>query len=54
MTNAAGESSTTIWTLKLVSEPPYFETDPTDFRVVVGYDVTYTFPTIIDGSHTPT
>ncbi len=33
---------------------PEFVTDPTDFRVVIGYDETYTFPTITDGSHSPT
>ncbi len=54
MTNAAGQTSTHTVTLKLV-EPvaPSFASDPTAFTVFAGYDHTYTFPAITDGSETP-
>ena len=32
---------------------PSFVSNPVDFRVVIGFDETYTFPSITDGSHTP-
>lgn len=54
MSNAAGQSSTYVYTLKLlVPAAPTFATDPAAFNVFVGYDYTYTFPVITDGTETP-
>ncbi len=55
LTNSNSISKTyTVPYSVLESVAPVFTTDPTDFQVVVGYDETYTFPNITDGSHTPT
>ncbi len=52
-TNSAGLTSTTTWTLKLGPFPPTFDSDPISLTVINGYDLTYSYPAITDGSATP-